>query len=269
MSELSDAEKRKILKERRQKKFSGGAASTRLNKITGQADSLMSTESSLDKKQKTPELASTAANTNTRESASDSNSRQGNPQVSLLKELAEQNNQNGDEAPPDLMSMFQSMTGGDQKNAKVPELGTPPAPVDQSVLNYHNYLVNRLKAWSIIVKWIFLLPYMYVVTHDLDLSLPAWLVDSSNFFSVLMAFEIGATSIYYGRLQSIEKTTNVNTMMHGSMIAKLISLIPDQAPQQKGLKSHLFTLLQYWDVLSMLITDICFVLVILGIFTHI
>ncbi|CAR27104.1 hypothetical protein ZYGR_0I03770 [Zygosaccharomyces rouxii] len=266
MSELSDAEKRRILKERRQKKFGSGGGTNRLNKITGQADSLMSTESTLDQRERTPEAA---INTRQNEAGNNQSTTDNNPQVSLLKQLAEQDRQEGSEAPPDLMSMLQSMTGGDAKNGTPPTLGTPPAPVDQSMLDYHNYLVNRLKAWSIIIKWIVLLPYMYVVTHDVPLSLPFGLMDSSNFFSVLMGFEIVATSIYYKRLQSIEKGTSVNTMMHGSMIAKLISLIPDQAPQQKNLKSRLFTLLQYWDVVSMLITDICFVLVVLGIFTHI
>ncbi|GAV53093.1 hypothetical protein ZYGR_0AI03750 [Zygosaccharomyces rouxii] len=266
MSELSDAEKRRILKERRQKKFSGGGGSNRLNKITGQADSLMSTESTLDQKEKTPE---STIDTGKNESRSSPTASDNNPQVSLFKQLAEQDRQNGSETPPDLMSMLQSMTGGDAKNGLPPTLGTPPAPVDQSMLDYHNYLVNRLKAWSIIVKWIVLVPYMYVITHDVPLSVPFGLVDSSNFFSVLMGFEIVTTSIYYNRLQSIEKGTNVNTMMHGSIIAKLISLIPDEAPQQKNLKSRLFTLLQYWDVVSMLITDICFVLIVLGIFSHI
>nr|3ZS9_C Chain C, GOLGI TO ER TRAFFIC PROTEIN 2 [Saccharomyces cerevisiae]3ZS9_D Chain D, GOLGI TO ER TRAFFIC PROTEIN 2 [Saccharomyces cerevisiae] len=37
MSELTEAEKRRLLRERRQKKFSNGGASSRLNKITGQA----------------------------------------------------------------------------------------------------------------------------------------------------------------------------------------------------------------------------------------
>ncbi|GCE98800.1 GET complex subunit get2 [Zygosaccharomyces mellis] len=266
MSELSDVEKRRILKERRQKKFSGGGGSNRLNKITGQADSLMSTESTLDQKEKTPESVNSSKQGEGKNVplASDKN-----PQVSLFKQLAEQDSQTNTESPPDLMSMFQSMTGGDGKNGTPPKLGTPPVPVDQSVLDYHNYLVNNLKAWSIVIKWIMLIPYTYMVTRDLPLSAPFRLLDSSNFFSVLMGFEIVATSIYYSKLQSIEKSTSVNTMMYGSIIAKLISLIPDHAPQQKNLKSRLFTVLQYWDVVSMLITDICFVLIILGIFSHI
>lgn len=267
MSELSDVEKRRILRERRQKKFSAGGGSNRLNKITGQADSFMSTDSTLDKKEQTPESKNNSTQQERKETPA--TAAHNNPQVSLFKQLAEKDPKNANEASPDLMSMLQSMTGGDGKNGMPPVSGAAPAPVDQSMLDYHNYLVNRLKAWSVLVKWIVLLPYIYVVTHDVPLSVPLGLMDSSNFFSVWMGFEIVATSIYYNRLQSIEKTTTVNTMMQGSIIAKLISIIPDQMTQLSSLKSRLFTLLQYWDVVSMLITDVCFVLIVLGIFSHI
>ncbi|CDH13488.1 probable Golgi to ER traffic protein 2 [Zygosaccharomyces bailii ISA1307] len=269
MSQLTEAEKRRILRERRQKKFSSGGGSSRLNKITGHADSLMNTESSLDSRQKTPErtTATPRRTPSTDEIPTDDVTKGGenNPQVSILKQLAGDGQESVGQNEPDIMSMFQSMVGGD---TGVSSLGQPVPPADQEWLDYHNYLVNRLKAWSIVMKWAIIMPYVYLVTHHVDLSLPQWLADSSNFFSVFVGFEIVATSLYYSRLKSIEKGTTIDTIKQNSLIAKLISLIPDQGPKHSYLKSYVFTLLQYWDVVSMLITDVCFVLIVLGIFSY-
>lgn len=268
MSELSESEKRRILRERRQKKFSSGGGSSRLNKITGQANSLMSTESSLDSRERTPERSSSnLSGTSRTEELTKGNVKEqpeNDPQISILKHLADDERSTGENGA-DLVSMFQSMVGGENSGQG---LGQPAAPVNQELLDYHNYLVNRLKAWSIVIKWGILLPYIYLVTHFVGLSLPQWLVDSSNFFSIFVGFEIVATSVYYSRLRSIEKGTCIDTIMQNNMIAKVVSLIPEQGPTQSNLKSYVYTLLQYWDVVSMLITDVCFVLIVLGVFSY-
>lgn len=302
MSELSDAEKRRLLRERRQKKFSNGGASSRLNKITGQVpDSQLDTTSPLESASVTPKTgtsrsasagpavgneASTlemdeliasiskppSSGMPPRSQASKpvekSDSKlegSADPQLDIFKQLmgAQQ-----DGSTPDLMSVFQSMNGGADADMPMP---FDVEPIDQKMLDYHNFSVNRLKAWSILLKWLILLPYIYFVISGhvpQSLPLPLWFIEPSNFFSVFIGFEIVATSIYYQRLQSIEKNNNVNTLRNNSKIAKLVSLLPAQGLPIANLKGKILMALQYWDVLSMLITDICFVLIAMGVCSY-
>lgn len=306
MSDLNESERRKILRERRQKKFSNGGASSRLNKITGQvANNQLSTESPLDSpsisKSTSPPASSTSpvgneasteemdqliasiskppssripakakeAKAFSQKSPSQIESENfDDPQLDIFKRLMDTQQQDG--STPDLLSMFQSMNGG-SGNDEMP-LPFAPEPVDQAMLEYHNNLVNRLKAWSIIIKWgCFLLPYVYLVTKPSashPFTLPHWIVDPSNFFPVFLAFEIVCTAIFYQKLQSIEKNNKVNTLQNTSKIAKLVALIPDQGLPISNLRGKVLMALQYWDVLSMFITDVCFVLIIMGAFTY-
>ncbi|CCK68740.1 GET complex subunit GET2 KNAG_0B02980 [Huiozyma naganishii CBS 8797] len=288
MSELSDAEKRRLLKERRQKKFANGGASSRLNKITGQADSHLSTTSPLENEKKVTPTTNLGGATAFSEDAgkkqfssptvtSDTTTEEKdrNIEVELLKQLAGAQKQDG--SSPDLFSLLKSMNpGGDTPDLSgmLPEEAV--SPVDQALLNYHDYLVNRLKAWSILIKWCcFLLPYMYLVTRDgrpsvfqVPKSLSI-LTDPSHFFMVFTSFEIVAVSIFYQRLQTIERTNKVNTLHNTSKIVKLSSLIPEGVLPISNIKGKIVQVLQYWDVLSIFLTDVCFVLVFLGIMMYI
>lgn len=305
MSELSDADKRRILRERRQQKFNNGGATSRLSKITGQVpNSQLDTTSSLEspsasaraelgsnaspgKASKGPAVGNEASTLEMDELiasiskpaspavppksavSQDGSSKQtgamkaDDPQLDLLKNLmGSQQGQDG--STPDLLSLFGSMNGEGAGDIPMP---FGPEPVDQKTLDYHNYSVNSLKAWSILLKWLVLFPYIYLVTgssSQIQVPLPHWMVEPSNFFSVFIAFEIVATSVYYRRLQSIEKNTKVNTLQNNSKIAKLVSLIPAQGLPIPNLRGKILMALQYWDVLSMLITDICFLLVAMG-----
>lgn len=301
MSELSDAEKRRLLRERRQKKFSNGGATSRLNRITGQVpDSQLDTTSPLDspssgEKAETPvssgpvegnkastlEMDELIASVSKPPSSRMPPRSQGtksvpedeakslqatDSQLDLFKRLM--GSQQSDESTPDLMSIFQSMGGDGDGQTPVP---FETEPVDQKMLDYHNFLVNRLKAWSILLRWLVLLLYVYLITKESvshKLSLPQWLIEPSNFFSVFIGFEIVATSIFYQRLQSIEKSNNVDTLQNSSKIAKLVSLLPAQGLPIANLKGKILMALQYWDVLSMLITDICFVLIAMGVCSY-
>lgn len=188
---------------------------------------------------------------------------------------------------PDPFSMLKAMQGGSEDSQSPLDLlkamqedGMDPgmstignAPVDQEVLDYHNHVVNKLKAHSILFKWVFfLLPYVYVVIKSddsLPFSLPRWFINPSNFFSVFVSFEIVATSIYYQRLQSLEKGSKVNTLQQNNKIAKLASFIPNQGLPIPNVRDKVLMALHYWDVLSMFITDVCFVLIMMGVFSYI
>ena len=280
MSSLTEAEKRKILRERRQKKFANGGASSRLNKITGQSDSHLNTESPLDNPKNEPVLpsAQTIEDDDFGQHIADDTmpapETENVPQVELLKQLASMQNE-GSESTPDLFSLLSSMqkNGTPSGAANGPPVDIPVEPlVDPAMLNYHNFLVNRLKAWTLVLKWICLLPFLYLVTRQngvesaLSTSALDKLTDPTNFFMIFTTFEIVATSIYYQRLQTIEKNNKVNTLDNNSKIVKMISMVPEGILPIGNIKGKVVTLLQYWDVLSMFISDICLVLIAIGIF---
>ncbi|KAG0664112.1 GET complex subunit get2 [Maudiozyma exigua] len=281
MGNLSEAEKRKILRERRQKKFANGGASSRLNKITGQSDSHLNTESPLDNPKNEPVLPSAAQKIedddfgqHITDDSMPAPETENVPQVELLKQLASMQNE-GFESTPDLFSLLSSMQKNgipnDATNGSATNIPVEPL-VDPVMLNYHNFLVNRLKAWTIVLKWICLVPFLYLVTRQNDvesvLSTGALdkLTDPTNFFMIFTSFEIVATSIYYQRLQTIEKNNKVNTLDNNSKIVKMISMVPEGILPIGNIKGKVVTLLQYWDVLSMFISDICLVLIAIGIF---
>ena len=94
------------------------------------------------------------------------------------------------------------------------------------------------------------------------------LLDPSYFFMIFTTFEMVATSIYYQKLQSIERAHKINTLDNSSKIVKLVSMIPNDIVPIPNLKGKIILLLQYWDVLSLFLTDICFVLIMMGIVAH-
>lgn len=289
MSELSEAEKRKILRERRQKKFSNGGGSTRLNKITGQVDSKLSTESPLDSSRSSPIVITEKKDVSTdfpdpeiptigadAKKNVTSTSDAGEAQVNLFKKLADMQ-QGG--SNPDLFSLLKSMNGDASNESLFQNLPSSQegeiTPVDTELLKYHDYLVNRLKAKTILIKWLFfLLPYLYLVTRDGRPSLIpvpeifTIFLDPSYFFMIFTSFEMVVTSIYYQKLQSIEKTNKVNTLDNSSKIVKLVSMVPEGIIPIPNLKGKITLALQYWDVLSLFLTDLCFVLLFMGILAY-
>ncbi|CCD22465.1 GET complex subunit GET2 NDAI_0A03080 [Naumovozyma dairenensis CBS 421] len=275
MSEISEAEKRRILRERRQKKLANGGASNRLNKITGQVDSHLSTESPLEtpKDQVSPIISATetpipAAYTKAgvnKESHRAGDFKDNDPQVELFKKLAEL--QGADKSTPDLFSLLGSLKDGMSKTNE-PAVGQPQInPVDEKMLQYHDYLVNRLKAYTILIRWLILLPFIYMVVSSSYAS-EMFFTKPSNFFMIFTSFEIITMSIYYQALQRIEEKNNVNTLNNSSIIMKIVSMVPEGVLPIKDLKGKAALILQYQQVLSMFVTDICFVIIMVGIFSY-
>lgn len=302
MSDLTEVERRKLLRERRQKKFANGGASTRLNRITGQVDnSFLPTDSPLESGQSTPStpetntpgnneqstkqmdelLASISAPSSAKKTATPSPANTTppkNPQLALFEQLMKvQKNQDSgvsDDSTANLLSAFlqsaQRQPGVDTDLPSTPQQQKTP---DNTMVSYHEYKVNRLKAWNILVKWVFfLLPYLFYVTHPTvvptSYSTFNYLLDRSNFFTVFTTFEIIAISIYYQLLLSMEKQHNVTTLQRGGKIMSMISMVPEGILPISNLRGKVTLLLQYWDVLSIYLTDICFALVFIGILKY-
>lgn len=284
MSELTEAEKRRLLRERRQKKFSNGGASSRLNKITGQASSHLNAESPLDAPSAAKTTPPASVHSATPDIKEDSNVA---PQLDLLKQLAAMQGQGTgkstpqDSSTPDLLSLLSSMNTGMPSAEGTPSFGqaAPAAPINQAALDYHDYLLNRLKAWTILVKWVFfLLPYLYLITRPNSSVWPAYaftqsawfapLRNPSNFTRIFATFEFLSISIYYQLLKNVEHKSKIKNLQDTNKLVKLVSLVPEGVIPVANLKGKLITLLQYWDLLSMLITDISFVLIVLGLLTY-
>ncbi|EJS43979.1 rmd7p [Saccharomyces arboricola H-6] len=284
MTDLTETEKRRLLRERRQKKFSNGGASSRLNKITGQASSHLNAESPLDSPSTETTTPVESLRSSTPDNREDKNTA---PQLDLLKQLAAMQAQGAgtdpalDSSTPDLLSLLSSMNGGMPSAEGTPSLGQAPplAGINQAALDYHDYLLNRLKAWTILVKWVFfLLPYLYLITRPSTAMWPAdaftqssWfapLRNPSNFTRVFGTFEFLSISIYYQLLKNVEHKSKIRNLQDTNKLVKLVSLVPEGVLPIPNLKGKLVTVLQYWDLLSMLITDISFVLIVLGLLTY-
>ncbi|KAL3232913.1 Golgi to ER traffic protein 2 [Nakaseomyces bracarensis] len=278
MSEISEAEKRRILRERRQQKFSNGGATTRLNKIVNKTGSQLSTESPMEaKKEETPaEQVKTQRSEQVVKENPTSDKSHLDPQVELFKQLADMKDNDG--SAPDLFSLMKGL-GQNGEDSPFP-MGAPQVqdPIDPEMLAYHKYRINALKAKTIFMKWVFFFfPYLYLLTRTdgsyfpflVNSYLPESLTSRSSFFSVFVTFEIIATSIYYQLYLAIERDTNIKTLQDTSKIVNLVSLVPEGILPITNLRGKVIMALKYLDVVNMMVTDVCFVLVAIGLVSQI
>lgn len=281
MSEISAEEKKRILRERRQQKFAGGGAKSRLEKITGHIGSQLSTDTPLNENADTITGVSMGVSDSTNnqtkskiEEIPTSHTESKNPELDILKKLASaqssaQGTPNTGSPTPDLFSLLGGGNGTPDFNG-LPFAADPI--VDNKMLKYHNYLVNKLKMRSLLIKWlVFLLPMIYLVTRNefnpSFFTVPEILqtyVTPENFFNIFITFEVIATSIYFQQLQAIENANKVDTLQNNSMILKILSFVPQDKLPISNIKGWARLGFQYWDVFSMFLSDLCFVLVVLG-----
>ncbi|CEP62389.1 GET complex subunit GET2 LALA0_S05e04544g [Lachancea lanzarotensis] len=302
MSEDAQTEKRRLLREKRQQKFGNGGGSSRLAKITGQADnSFLSTDSPLDSNSTTPtpgketgnkdstqemdELLARVAHSepkNGRSVDQNQTSGQKNPELDLFAQLAklqsgESNSPGATPETPDIFAqLMKSMQTGSQQGEQNPgdfPFGNGQPPIDAAVLAAHNASVNKLKAYTIIVKWVFfILPYVYYTARSsretFQSSTLNAVTDKFSFFTIFTTFEILTMSVYYQLLLSAEKSHHINTLNSNSKIMSLVSMIPPGLVPVKNLHGKISQTLQYWDVISMYLTDLAFTILLIGIFQY-
>ncbi|SCU91586.1 LADA_0F10836g1_1 [Lachancea dasiensis] len=311
MSETTESEKRRLLRERRQQKFGNGQASSRLAKITGQSDkSFLSTESPLDSRNSSPSpewsgsAASTGSPTNNQDSTKQMDellaqlAQKGpkkpttaptatpeptrNPELDLFAQLAKMQQEtsstpgNGTPDTPDIFAQLMKSVQMDQQAQQSAEkafAGVGGPPIDAAVLEAHNASVNKLKSYTILIKWVFfILPYIYYVTHTsreiFQLNSMNHLTQPANFFTVFTTFEIVTLSVYYQLLLSAEKSHKINTLNSNSKVMKLLSMVPPGLIPISNLTGKVSQALQYWDVISMYLTDLAFAILLIGIFQY-
>lgn len=264
MVESSEAEKRRILRERRQQKFKNGGASSRLNKITGQEDSNINVKSPIDNKTETVATPRIQPGTKT---PSENTVR---PEIEVLKKLADSQQQI--ESTPDILSLLKSLQGSvngaaDTNSSGILGLETDVPKVanpDAAMLEYHNDQVNRLKARTIIVKWlIFLVPYLVLVAKfnaSLSNEFLRRLINPSNFSLIFTTFEIVATSVYFQSLRTIQNETKI-TNIQSSKLLNIAGMIPNGILPINDIQGKLALMMQYKDMITMLLTDLALILI--------
>ncbi len=278
---LSEAEKRKILRERRQQKFSRGGASERLNKIVGGQGSQLDTKSALDEKPEVveeipreavkPEMNSSVQ----AKKESTAQAKAEDPQVELFRQLAEMQGQGATESTPDLFSMMKNL--GATGDSPFPMAEQQVEAIDPELVEYHKYRVNTLTAKTTLVKWIVLLVYIFLLTRTDDTYfpfvvrsyLPEVFTSQSSFFSIFLTFEILATSIYYQLSVGVERETGVKTLQDTSKIVSLVSMVPEGILPIADLRGKVILAMKYWNIIAMMIGDVCFVLVAIGLVSQI
>lgn len=275
MSDLTELEKRKLLRERRQKKFGNGGGSSRLNKITGkQENTVLNADSPLDSIQnKSREESKVDKSTKEMEELLEKFSplkedvpNQKNPEIALFEQLMKIQQNNGISTTESNIDIFSSFVKQnlpqEQFNGKEKELSA-----DGEKTKYHIYQVNRMKAQTIIVKWFILLVYLYYFMKP-NFSTFQVLLSQSNFFIVFTSFEIISLSIYYQMVLNKEKLDKIDTQTVNSKILTYISMVPEGLIPISNLQGKVMLLLYYWDVLSLYLTDLCFSLVVMGLMKY-
>lgn len=314
-TELSAAEKRRLLRERRQQKFSNGGASSRLNKITGQQEgSFLSSKSVLDEKKPAPAPAATTTATSFNANSSTSNAdksteeieemlsripnqkaetepdnSESNPEIALFQQLLKMQQQGsgipaagngfGSQSPDASTSdLFTSLLNSDRNTTAAATAAGQGSGgfVDESVLKYHQYKVSKLKSYITLLKWIILTPYIYFIMHPNPAattigqysSIASQLLEKSNFFSIFTGLEVIFISIYYQMLKNLQRKNNVTPTQNAGGIVKYLSMIPEGILPIKNVQGKIGLALEYFDVFSMYVTDICFVVVLFGLMKH-
>ncbi|AET41283.1 GET complex subunit GET2 Ecym_7464 [Eremothecium cymbalariae DBVPG len=283
VSELSETEKRKLLRDRRKQKFSNGGASSRLTKITNQpSGGVMSTETFLEDElpsstsksdqsvipnveESTKEMDTLLANVG---KPAETRSTKTNPEVALLQQLMgmqEEFRVPKDDNTPDLFSQMLN------QSAKTQTMRSPDADlVDQSKVTMHTYQARKLKAYTYLIRWLLLLPLVYHMmlptpsTLPLISSLTRFFVDKPNFFMIFSTFEVISISIYYQALLKLERTNKVNTLSNTSKIVTWAGLVPEGVLPISNIPRKIMLAMHYWDILSMYLTDLSFCLIIAG-----
>lgn len=299
MSTLSASEKRKLLRERRQQKFSNGGASNRLNKITGQqSNSFLSNDSPLDQVsvEKSDEMKLGLGELRDNESSSverstkqmeellstlsephaNQDAQPSNPELALFQQLLKaQQNASGLEpgsvgaSTPDL---FGSLLSETKAATSAANMSADAIFADQSTVTYYNFQVARVKSYITLLKWVILIPLIFAVLHpnpDLLLhSRLSLLTDKSNFFMIFTSLEVTFISIYYQVLTNLQRKLNLSASQNIGGMFKYLTMIPEGILPVNNLQSKIALIARYMDVISMYVTDISFVIVLLGLMKY-
>ncbi|AGO11225.1 AaceriACL036Wp [[Ashbya] aceris (nom. inval.)] len=283
MSDVAEAEKRRILREKRKQKFSNGAGSARLNKITTQQSGGVSSGSAVTSAEVSDSEGSLPRGSNIGQSTREIDEllaamdppiepaeplESAAPEVALLQQIMKM--QQGTASPGDEKAggLFSPLL------ERMAEQEAGGVPVASGAAGVHQFQARRLKAYTLLLRWAILMPFIYYVMHP---NTAHWLyfsrflhfvMEPRNFFMVFTTFEVASISIYYQVLLTLEKTNKVNTLSNSSKLVTWAGLVPDGMLPINNLQGKVLVALHYWDILSMYLTDLSFCLVAAGLMKY-
>ncbi|KAL6928438.1 hypothetical protein ACO0SA_003178 [Hanseniaspora valbyensis] len=224
-STMDAATKRKMLlrEKRKQQMKSKGAGSDRLQKIVGGANSLMTSESVLDKP-KTVETPLPSSSTN--------------DTSNMLQQLAKQ--QDGEGEMPNMFDFMKGMGGAGGEEGGMPDMaqlmqqftqnagGTPGQDqagafgVAPEIQQYHSAKLKQFKYRLLFFKWFFLLlPYLYLLTHPSNEILGGFLNDKRNFLMIFSTIEVLSVSLNFAYAKGLEQKTKYKELPGGKWVSYL------------------------------------------------
>lgn len=254
------AKKKMLLREKRKQQMkSKGAGSNRLQKIVGGNNSLMTSESVLDKpKVETPAQSNTG---------------------DLLKQVASQQ-ETGE--MPNMFDFMKGMGGPDGENGGLPDMsqlmqqftqsagaasGQQQTLVAPEVQQYHIAKLKQFKYRILLVKWFcILLPYLYFLTHPSSDVLGGILNDKRNFLMIFSTIEVLSISLSFAFAKSLEQKTQYKETPGGKWVSYL-AYIP-QGIVPFDLVKIVGTAMTWLSVVNGALVDFSFIVLVLLVMSY-
>lgn len=304
MSEISQEEKRRLLKERRAAKMAGGQATNRLNKILNQGSSVNPNVTSvLDKKElpdisakETKELSPSANEDPDTSDIDQLLSHRVSPAPQEVSDAAEtgNNDQDIDKMLNSVFGGFPGNEGGGEdpitqmmksmlQQQQNPE-GEPQAEnssdkqYEEQLLKYNTYRQKQLKYRFLVVRYLCVLVnffYHYLNFSNFQASNYSYVRDQVNldpdynnrqFFLVFISVEMVILSSYYLISSHRKVTENVG---NDNMILKLISMAAMVVPSLKRYQLMLFTFMGYFELVNIFLGDLALIVILFGITSYV
>lgn len=263
-SDMDANTKRKLaLREKRKQQMkSKGAGSTRLQKITGGANSLMDADSVLDKPKPAVSAGSTEAGG-----------------MDLMKQLAEKQQMNAQpEGMPDLMEMMKQMGGDggmDQMMSMMKNFapgaegmaGEQAPAVTPEVQQYHTSKLKQFQYRLLFIKWfVVLAPYLYLLTHPGNSALGDFFNDRKNFLMIFSTIEVLSVSLSFAFTSKLERITKYKQTPGGTIISYL-KFVPNGI-LPFDLHKVVTTALTWFSIVNGALIDFSFVVIVLVLLSY-
>lgn len=302
-TELSAEEKKRILRERRQAKMSGGKASSRLNTILSQGSSVNSEATSVldkttDETKETQKISPTVEEGLNAESndvfglvdRSALLNKQSSPVAEkldnnaedmdqLFKQILSQNSQeNGSNDQNDVLSLLmRNLLDPNQANTAAPGADSKSSEkedeYERQLVEYKKYQQSKVKFIFLVLRYlaIFINFTYHYLTSEGDsfksssyahfrLNAPATI--QKSFITYFITFETVILGTYFVLLSRLEALKGVT---ESGIILKGLSLVSLVAPKVEHYRPLITSLLNYAELLWMLIADVSLIVVIFGV----
>ncbi|CAI8497244.1 unnamed protein product [Hanseniaspora opuntiae] len=237
-SDMDASTKKKLaLREKRKQQMkSKGAGSSRLQKITGGANSLMDADSVLDKPKPVVSAEPTEAES-----------------MDFMKQT---------EAWTRMMNMMKNFAPGAEGMA-----GQQAAAVTPEVQLYHTAKLKQFQYRLLFIKWfVVLAPYLYLLTHPGNSALGAFFNDRKNFLMIFSTIEVLSVSLSFAFTNKLEKVTKYKQTPGGSIISYL-KFIPNGI-LPFDLHKVVTTALTWFSVVNGALIDFSFVVIVLVLLSY-